>query len=252
MKIRLLFSLILIATCILLVASESNMFQLRDGTVIEGVERIEPQPNGIKIFHVDGMKYAKIHELTDDQIVRYGIDSATAENFEKQEIEKKIKNSNVQLAKQEEKERQDAIAKAKKALEKFAEEKGINARGKILQVLHDKNAIFLSNGCYDQNYLDVEYRASNSLWNSTSDPRSKKEMQPVQVSKTRTVPLESLVMVSECETAKLIEGEGIRCRIYEFGTWTYETKQGKINRIPLYTMSAEKAFLNNMNPIKSP
>ena len=70
MKIRLLFSLILIATCILLVASESNMFQLRDGTVIEGVERIEPQPNGIKIFHVDGMKYAKIHELTDDQIVR--------------------------------------------------------------------------------------------------------------------------------------------------------------------------------------
>ena len=77
-------------------------------------------------------------------------------------------------------------------------------------------------------------------------------MQPVQVSKTRTVPLESLVMVSECETAKLIEGEGIRCRIYEFGTWTYETKQGKINRIPLYTMSAEKAFLNNMNPIKSP
>ena len=228
------------------------MFQLRDGTVIEGVERIEPQPNGIKIFHVDGMKYAKIHELTDDQIVRYGIDSATAENFEKQEIEKKIKNSNVQLAKQEEKERQDAIAKAKKALEKFAEEKGINARGKILQVLHDKNAIFLSNGCYDKNYIAVECRASNSLWNSTSDPRSKKEMQPVEVSKTRTVPLESLVMVSECETAKLIEGEGIRCRIYEFGTWTYETKQGTINRIPLYTMSAEKAFLNNMNPIKSP
>ena len=144
MKTRLLFSLILIATCILLVASESNMFQLRDGTVIEGVERIEPQPNGIKIFHVDGMKYAKIHELTDDQIVRYGIDSATAENFEKQEIEKKIKNSNVQLAKQEEEERQVAIAKAKKALETFAEEKGINARGKILQVLHDKNAIFLS------------------------------------------------------------------------------------------------------------
>ena len=228
------------------------MFQLRDGTVIEGVERIEPQPNGIKIFHVDGMKYAKIHELTDDQIVRYGIDSATAENFEKQEIEKKIKNSNVQLAKQEEEERQVAIAKAKKALETFAEEKGINARGKILQVLHDKNAIFLSNGCYDKNYIAVECRASNSLWNSTSDPRSKKEMQPVQVSKTRTVPLESLVMVSECETAKLIEGEGIRCRIYEFGTWTYETKQGKINRIPLYTMSAEKAFLNNMNPIKSP
>ena len=252
MKISLIFPSILIATCILVVATESTVIQLKDGTIIEGVERIEPQPNGVKIFHVHGMKYAKIHELTDDQVLQYGLNSGAAESFEKEDEEKKLQKIKAQLVKQEEKERQDAIAKAKKALEKFAEEKGINARGKILQVLHDKNAIFLSNGCYDKNYIAVEYRASNSLWNSTSDPRSKKEMQPVEVSKTRTVPLESLVMVSECETAKLIEGEGIRCRIYEFGTWTYETKQGTINRIPLYTMSAEKAFLNNMNPIKSP
>lgn len=251
MKIRLIFSLILIATCILLVAAESTIFQLKDGTLIEGVERIEPQPNGVKIFHVHGMKYAKIHELTDAQVLQYGLDSGAAENFEKQENEKRIKNSNAQVARQEEKDRQTQIAKAKKAIETFANEKGIDARGKILQVLHADNAIFLFNACYDENYIDVEQRVVKSLWNSTSDPLSKKETQPVQVSKTRTVPLESLVMVSDCETAKLIEGEGIRCRIYEFGTWTYETKQGTINRIPLYTMSAEKAFLSNSYPTGS-
>jgi hypothetical protein len=240
-----MFSLILIATTILLVAADTNVFQLKNGTLIEGVERIEPQPNGIKIFHVHGMKYAKIHELTNDQILQYGLDSAVAENFEKQEDEKRIKNSQAQVARQEEKDRQIEMAKAKKAVETFANEKGIDARGKILQVLHDDNAILLFNGCYDQNYIDVEYRAANSLWNSTSDPRSKKETQPVQVSKTRTVPLESLVMVSDCETANLKEEEGIRCRIYEFGTYTYKTKQGKMNVIPKYTMSAEKAFLSN-------
>ena len=251
MKSRLTFSLILIATTISLVAAESNVFQLKDGTLIDGVERIEPQPNGIKIFHVHGMKYAKIHELTDAQVLQYGLDSVAAENFDKQENEKRIKNSNAQVARQEEKDRQIQMAKAKKALETFASEKGINARGKILQVLHDDNAILLFNGCYDENYIDVEYRVSNSLWNSTSDPRSKKETQPVQVSKTRTVPLENLVMVSDCETANLKEDEGIRCRIYEFGTYTYKTKEGKINVIPMYTMSAEKGFLSNSRPTGS-
>ena len=245
MKKILKLSLLSLSTTMILFGVESNFFQLKDGTLIEGVDRIEPQPNGVKIFHVNGMKYARYHELTDDQILQYGLDSVVAENFEKQEKEKRIKNSNAQLAKQEEKDREIQAVKAKKALEIFTNENGIDARGKILQVLHRENAILLFNGCYDQIYIDVEYRATKSLWNSTSDPRSKKVTEPVQVSKTRTVPLESLVMVSDCETANLKEDEGIRCRIYKFGTYTYKTNEGKTNIIPKYTMSAEKAFLSN-------
>ena len=244
MNIKLLL-LITIGTNALLVGDDSTVFQLKNGTLIQGVNRIEPQPNGIKIFHVDGIKFVRIDELTEDQISRYGINPDVAAEFDKKEREARIKNSNDEKARQEEKDRQTQIAKAKKAIETFANEKGINARGKILQVLHGDNAIFLFNACYDENYIDVEQRVVKSLWNSTSDPLSKKETQPVQVSKTRTVPLESLVMVSDCETANLKEDEGIRCRIYEFGTYTYKTKEGKINVIPMYTMSAEKAFLSN-------
>jgi len=159
---------------------------------------------------------------------------------------KKIKISDAQLAKQEEKDREIQVVKAKKALEIFTNEKSINTRGKTLQVLDGENAILLFNGCYDEDYIDVAYRATNSLWNSTNDPRSKKVTQPVQVSQTRSVPLESLVLVSDGETAaNLKEEEDIRCRIYKFGNYTYKTNVEKTNVIPRYMMPAEKAFLSN-------
>lgn len=123
MKNILMLCLFSLYTTMILFGVESNFLQLKDGTVIEGVERIEPQPNGIKIFHINGMKYAKFHELTDDQILKYGLDSVTAENFEKKEDEKRIKFSNAQVARQEEKDRQIQTAKTKKAVETFTNEK---------------------------------------------------------------------------------------------------------------------------------
>jgi hypothetical protein len=242
-----MFSLILVAATISLVAAESNVFQLKDGTLIEGVERIEPQLNGVKIFHVDGIKFARIDELTEDQISRYGINPDVAAEFDKKAREARIKNSSDEKARQEEKERQSQEAKEREAIQTFANSKGIDARGKILQVLHDDNAILLFNGCYDENYINTEQQPAKSLWNSTSDPLSKKEMTTVQVSRIRTVPLAELVMVSDCETANLRENTGIRCKIYKYGTYTYKTKLGATNRIPLYTMSAEKAFMKSLD-----
>jgi hypothetical protein len=139
MNIKLLL-LITIGTNALLVGDDSTVFQLKNGTLIQGVNHIEPQPNGIKIFHVDGIKFARIDELTEDQISRYGINPDVAAEFDKKEREARIKNSNDEKARQEEKDRQRQEAKEREAIQTFANSKGIDARGKILQVLHDDNA----------------------------------------------------------------------------------------------------------------
>jgi hypothetical protein len=252
MKNILIIAILLQSTRPFLFAGEPQTFQLKNGTIIEGVERIEPQPNGIKIYHVNGIKYAKIHELSDDQLLRYGIDSDTAKDFEIQEQERRNKKNEEQTIKQKERERQLQINKAKIAFEKFSNEKGINAIGKILQVLHDEKAILLFNSYYVEEYIGKEQRPKNTLWNSTTDPRHIKDMETINVKKTRAVQLQELVMVSNVMTENLRDGENIKCRIYEFGTCSYTTRLGVENTIPRYTMNAEEAFLLNFKPVESP
>jgi hypothetical protein len=252
MKKILVFAILLESTRIFLFAGESQSFQLKNGTIIEGVERIEPQPNGIKIYHVNGIKYAKIHEISDDQLLRYGIDSDAAKNFELQEQERIKRKKQEQVELQTEKELQLQINKAKIAFEKFSNEQGINAIGKILLVLHDEKAILLYNSYYVEEYIGKEQRRKNNLWNSTSDPRHIPDMETINVKKTRAVKLQELVMVSNVMTENLRDGENIKCRIYEFGTVSYPNRLGVENTIPRYTMNAEEAFLLNFKPAESP
>jgi len=236
MKIIITFLLIVSAQICIPSEGDGGIFTTRNGKVFTGVTNVEVVPSGVKVYHSDGLATVRYDNLTDDQIEKYGICKKQAEEFIAKEKDKLSKAHLEKIALAEKNQEE----KYKRELEsKYA----IQVNGSIFQVVREG---VLFNGHKQEKYTATEQTESKSLWNQTSDPRFKKEMVNVQVSRTRQVPIgnnhDNLSFI-ECSTDNLSDNDNLSGKVYPCGTYSYETTFGAAKTIPKYTVSVE-AFLN--------